>query len=98
VFHLTFFDASQLCLATDFMVFEKKEVIAMAKERYLEKLCKLKDATVGVLEQANEELGRDGVIDWHIMKCLNQDANCNKLDCKFVRRGIGDTGSQDPFE
>lgn len=69
----------------------------MMKERFPEKFCKLKEITVTVLEKGLEEFGRKSVIEWKIVKCLNQDDDCNDLDCKYVRKGIGDSGRIDPF-
>ncbi len=69
----------------------------MTKERYPKKFCKLRNTTVTVLEQGLEELGQKGVMEWLIAKCLNQDNDCNNLDCQYVHRGLGDSGSKDPF-
>ena len=69
----------------------------MAQQRYPKKYCKLKKTTVTVLEEAQEEHGRSGTMEWQLRKCLNKDDECNSLDCKHVHLGIGESGSQDPF-
>lgn len=69
----------------------------MAQQKHTEKYCKLKEATVTVLEEAQEELGRSGTMEWQIRKCLGEDGACSSLDCKYVHLGIGESGSKDPF-
>jgi hypothetical protein len=69
----------------------------MAQRKYSKKYCKLKKMNITVLEQAEEEIGRNGVMDWQIRECLNKDDACNSLDCRYVHHGIGHSGSQDPF-
>ena len=70
----------------------------MAEERYPEKFCKLKKTTVTVLEKGVTEAGRDGAVGWKFVKCLNLDTSCDNLDCKYVHKGIGDSGNIDPFD
>lgn len=69
----------------------------MAKQKVSENFCKLKSINVTVLEDKTEDLGRTSIIKWRIVKCLDQNSECNSLDCKYVVKGLSDYGSQNPF-
>ena len=69
----------------------------MAEQRYSEKFCKLKKTNVTVLEEPYTERGTDGVMEWDIRECSDENDECENLDCKYVCKGIGDCGKIDPF-
>lgn len=59
--------------------------------------CKIKDKNVNLMKEAISEHGREGVMSWHIKKCLSKDESCGEMNCRYAPRGIGDVGNVDPF-
>lgn len=69
----------------------------MLKSRISERFCRIKDKQVNLLEEGISEIGRQEVMKWRIKKCLAKDKSCEKVNCKYAPRGIGDVGDTDPF-
>ncbi|MFH1798009.1 MAG: hypothetical protein ABH844_01510 [Candidatus Omnitrophota bacterium] len=65
----------------------------------VKKHCKLKNVDVFVEIEKVYEQGREGIVRKPFMKnCLNKDEVCEDLDCRFVRKGIGGSGKNKPFD
>lgn len=69
----------------------------MGNTRTSTRSCMIQNKQVSILEEELSELGRQGSMGWRIKKCLDRDKSCEKKECKYAPRGIGDTGSVDPF-
>lgn len=69
----------------------------MSKTRISEKLCNIQNKQVRLFEEASSEIGRQGVMEWRIKKCLARDKSCEEKECRYAPRGIGDVGNVDPF-
>lgn len=69
----------------------------MSQTKIVSGHCKIKDKNVNLTKEAISEHGREGIMSWRVKKCLDKDRTCEELGCIYAPRGIGDAGTQDPF-